>query len=117
MKVVRGVDHDPQPASLPIFTGTVAMARLTEGLSEQTQVAVVRFAAGARTKLHTHTFEQILLISEGEGLVTAADQRFLVHPGDIVVIPPGEPHTHGGTAESGMAHYSITPPGSTAVLE
>ncbi|MCC6381548.1 MAG: cupin domain-containing protein [Dehalococcoidia bacterium] len=117
MKLVRASEHDPRPVDLPIFTGAVAMARLTEGVSEQTQVALVRFAAGARTMRHTHTFEQILLVSEGEGLVTAGDQRFLVHPGDVVVIPPGEAHVHGGTEASGMAHYSITPPGSTEVLE
>lgn len=117
MKVVRGSDKEAKPVQAAIFLGDVELSRLTEGVSEQTHVALVRFAAGARTKLHTHSFEQVLVITEGEGIVAAGGQEWTVRPGDVVVIPPGERHTHGGTPASGMAHYSITPPGTTEVVE
>jgi len=40
-----------------------------------------------------------------------------VEPGDVVLIPAGEKHWHGGTETTAMAHISIGTPGETTVLE
>jgi quercetin dioxygenase-like cupin family protein len=80
-------------------------------------MAQVSFSPNARTKWHTHSFEQGLLITDGKGVVATEAQEHLVEPGDIVIVPAGEKHWHGGTETTGMAHISITTPGETTVLE
>lgn len=118
MKVIRGDSATPQRAVRDIFTGEVHHhAYVDEKTGEQLRVALVKFSAGGRTKWHQHSFEQALLIVEGRGIVATEDGEQVVGPGDIVVIPAGEKHWHGGTESSAMAHYSITTPGETTVLE
>jgi len=43
--------------------------------------------------------------------------RHLVEPGDVVLIPAGEKHWHGGTETTAMAHISIGTPGETTILD
>lgn len=117
MRVVRIDDSSPRPANRPIFLGHVEAQPLIDDISEHVRLTVVKFSPGARTKLHTHAFEQILLITEGKGIVATQTEQFIVEPGAVVVIPPGEPHTHGGTDTTAMAHISITTPGETKLLE
>lgn len=117
MRVVRTDDTKPQPANRPIFLGKVESQPLLDDVSEHVRLTVVRFAPGARTRLHTHSFEQVLIITEGKGIVATEHEQWVVEPGAVVVIPPGEPHTHGGTEETAMAHISITTPGETKLLE
>ena len=48
---------------------------------------------GARTELHRHgTTEEIYHFVEGTGAMTLGAERFEVHPGDTVCIPPGTAH-------------------------
>jgi quercetin dioxygenase-like cupin family protein len=117
MKVVRIEDSAPQPANRPIFLGHVESQPLLDDVSEHVRLTVVRFSPGARTRLHTHSFEQVLLITEGKGILATESEQHVVTPGTVVVIPPGEPHTHGGTEDSAMAHISITTPGETRIIE
>lgn len=68
---------------------------------------MVKFAPGARNKLHTHSTEQILVVTEGRGIVATKDQEHIVKPGMIAFISPGEEHWHGATNDSSFAHLSI----------
>jgi quercetin dioxygenase-like cupin family protein len=79
-----------------------------EHKAEKIQVVNVKFAAGARNKLHTHTTEQILIVTEGKGIVATKTQEHTVTPGTIVLVSPGEEHWHGATKDSPFAHLSIT---------
>ena len=68
----------------------------------------VTFEPGARTAWHSHPFGQALIITFGSGLV----QRWggpveKVHPGDLVLIQPGEKHWHGAATETAMTHIAI----------
>ncbi len=118
MKVVRAEGVMPQPSARDIFTGEVRTRSLAdENTAAALRINLVRFSAGARTKWHRHSFEQGLLISEGRGIVATEKEAHEVAPGDLVVIPEGEKHWHGGTETSAMAHYSIGTPGETTVLE
>ncbi len=48
---------------------------------------------GGKTLLHRHhVTEELYHVTAGEGLMTLGDERFAVHPGDTVCIPPGTPH-------------------------
>lgn len=117
MRVVRMDESSPQPANRPIFLGHVESQPLLDEVSEHVRLTVVRFSSGARTKLHTHSFEQVLLITEGRGILATETEEHVVTPGTVVVIPPGEVHRHGATDETPMAHISITTPGETTIVE
>ena len=118
MHVIRGSETNLQRANRPIFTGEVnAHTYVDDTIGEHLRLTLVKFSPGARTTWHTHAFEQGLIIVEGDGIVATEEQEFPVSPGDIVIVPAGEKHWHGGSDESGMAHISITTPGETTVME
>ena len=117
MRVIRMDDGSLTPTDRPIFLGHVETQPYLDDASEHVRLTLVRFDPGARTRLHTHEFEQVLLITEGRGIVATEHEQHIVEPGMIVVVPPGEPHHHGGTDTTSMAHISITTPGETRLLE
>ncbi|HXH22738.1 MAG TPA: cupin domain-containing protein [Dehalococcoidia bacterium] len=118
MHVIRGSSVQLQRARREIFTGEVEThTYVDETLGEHLRLSLVRFKAGARTKWHRHAFEQALLITEGRGVVATDAAEHVVEAGDVVVVPAGERHWHGGTESTAMAHISITTPGETTVLE
>ncbi len=119
MYVSKGKDAEPQLTTRDMFTGHVhTHPHITEAQGETLRINLVRFEAGGRTKWHTHGFEQGLVVVEGKGIVATVAEEHVIEPGDVVVIPQGEKHWHGGTETTGMAHLSIgqAPPEST-VLE
>jgi quercetin dioxygenase-like cupin family protein len=91
------------------FTGRVW---LSPGLPEGAGGAgmtVVHFSAGARTHWHAHPGGQLLYGVSGRGRVRSrGGAGHTLTPGDIVHIPPGEWHFHGGAPDSPMAHVSVT---------
>jgi quercetin dioxygenase-like cupin family protein len=118
MHVIRGSDTNLQRADRPIFTGEVhAHTYVDDQIGEHLRLTLVRFRPGGRTTWHRHEFEQGLVIVEGRGIVATEAGEVEVEPGDIVIIPAGEKHWHGGTDETAMAHISITTPGETTVLD
>lgn len=118
MNVFRRSTTHPQLSRREIFTGSVESAPyVDERLGRALRLGLVRFHAGARTRWHTHSFEQGLVITEGKGIVATEEAEHLVEAGDVVFVPAGEKHWHGGTEATAMAHVSITAPGETTVLE
>ena len=119
MYVSKGKDVNPQLQQREMFTGRVhTHPHIGEGHGETLRINLVRFEAGGRTKWHTHTFEQGLVIVEGKGVVATEAGEEVVEAGDVVVIPLGEKHWHGGTETTGMAHLSIgQASGDSNVLE
>ena len=76
------------------------------------------FGPGARNKLHTHTSEQVLFVTEGVGYVGTEDETARVSVGDTAFIPAGEKHWHGATDESSFSHVALLSPTSkTAIFE
>lgn len=60
---------------------------------EHQSLAEARIPAGARTLLHRHQrSEELYYIQAGHGVMTLAEQRFEVAPGDSIAIAPGTPH-------------------------
>jgi quercetin dioxygenase-like cupin family protein len=69
---------------------------------------IVQFGVGARTRMHTHTMDQLLYIVSGIGKVGSADGERVVATGDVAIIPAGEPHWHGaGDTGSPMVHLMV----------
>ncbi|MCY3996415.1 MAG: cupin domain-containing protein [Rhodobacter sp.] len=68
----------------------------------------VTFEPGARTAWHTHPLGQILIVTEGKGLVQKAGGQIQeVLPGDVVWFAPDERHWHGAGPGTGMTHLAI----------
>ena len=118
MEVGKGKDINKVPRSGNIFMGSVhGHSFITGGADKHLHMNLVSFSPNARTKWHTHPFEQGLIIVEGKGIVADRTQEYVVEPGDVVHIPEGEEHWHGGSETTGMAHIAINGNGEANVLE
>lgn len=71
-------------------------------------VSEVTFRPGERTKMHKHTYGQVLYVVDGPGVVATAGNEREVDDGDLIFIPPGEEHWHGTgqDASSDFAHIT-----------
>ena len=97
------------------FTGDVLSGAGTGGEEHpHVRVNAVQFAPGARTAWHSHPLGQILLVTEGRGLVQSRGQAIEeIGPGDLVVAPSDEWHWHGADSGGAMTHLSITEGGGS----
>lgn len=118
MKVVRPRAPGRRPAEGAIFNGqALTQAVLGEDATDQHRVLEVTFTKGARTKLHKHTTDQVLVITAGQGQVGTREERHDVGAGDVVLIPAGEAHFHGAREGTDMTHFSILGKSETTILE
>jgi len=68
----------------------------------------VAFEPGARTAWHTHPLGQTLYVISGVGRIqTKGEPVREIKAGDVVWIPPGEKHWHGGAPTTGMVHIAM----------
>lgn len=111
MKILNLGDIESKEVSKdPLFFGgrvTTQFVLEEEHKGPKFQIMLVRFAPGARNRLHTHSTEQILVVTDGKGIIATKDREHIVTPGMIAFIPPGEEHWHGATENSSFAHLSI----------
>ena len=91
------------------FTGNVRVdSRFQAGAPARVGGGVVTFEPGARTAWHTHPLGQTLIVTAGSGLVRQWQGSIQeIRPGDVVRIPPGVKHWHGGAPSMGMSHIAI----------
>ena len=115
MKVVKMSDLPSEPAVSALFTGNPVSRQTPFNPDEMQSVnfGIVSFSAGSRNKFHKHTSDQILVITEGTGVVATDDEERIVNAGDVVLIPAGENHWHGAPHDTPMAHITIQAKGST----
>lgn len=75
---------------------------------QRTNIDSVRFAPGARTVWHRHPLGQVLIVTEGAGLVQRRGGPVeTVRTGDTVHIAADEWHWHGATSTTAMTHLAI----------
>ena len=118
MKLVRQDRSEAQPNSSPIFVGTVRTQNLVaEGEADLLRVTAVTFEDGARNRWHAHTTDQVLVVTEGRGIVATEERELRVGPGDVVLIPAGQRHWHGAEPGEMLTHLSILTPGQMTVEE
>jgi len=114
MKVVRISDIEAQESIDKIFRGKVSVQNIVGESTDELRVIVVHFSPGAVNVFHTHTFGQILYVTEGTGIVATESEEVTVRPGTIIFIPAGERHWHGATKDTTFSHIAIMPPGTTS---
>lgn len=116
MQIIRHDPAAPPVNTAPVVSGIVRLREVVGAeQSEQLRVFFVRFEAGGRNLLHIHSFDQVLYIVEGEGILATEREEHRVHPGDVIVVPAGEPHWHGATTDTAMTHLAFGIPGTTEV--
>ena len=114
MKKVTFKDVPKIARTESLFTDTVyAKSILEHEDSDNFNFAIVNFPESARTKFHIHSGDQILIITEGEGMVCNEEIELNVKKGDMVLINAGENHWHGAKENTTMSHITITVSGST----
>jgi quercetin dioxygenase-like cupin family protein len=108
MRISRA-PHVAVPASSEWVSGAARVEELAvpEG-SSRTQVDSVSFAPGARTHWHRHPAGQVLVVTEGTGLVQRQGAKVeTIRTGDAVRVEADEWHWHGATPDSAMTHVAI----------
>lgn len=106
---ISAAPHTGVSASSEWITGDARIESLAtpEGPS-RTQVDSVHFAPGARTRWHRHPVGQVLVVTEGKGLVQSrGGQVETIRVGDAVRIEAGEWHWHGAAPDSSLTHVAI----------
>ena len=115
MKVIRISDIEAQDESTnKIFKGKVSVQHIIGESNDEFRVIVVHFSPGAVNVFHSHTFDQVLYVTEGTGIVATENEEVTVTPGTIILIPAGENHWHGAIKDSAFSHIAIMPPGETS---
>jgi quercetin dioxygenase-like cupin family protein len=101
MRVIKKNQVTKEPNPSPMFTGLVTMQTFVgPDLSKRFMIREVHFDRSVRNKFHTHTIEQVLIVTEGKGVVATDNEEITVTPGDIIFIPAGEKHWHGAAQGS-----------------
>jgi quercetin dioxygenase-like cupin family protein len=116
MKVVKLSDLPKTPVEAnPLFEGTQVYRQLIvrPEESQSFNFSVVAFSAGSRNKMHVHTSDQVLIVTEGTGVVANDHEERTISQGDVVLIPAGEHHWHGAPGSTPMSHITIQSKGGT----
>ena len=84
-------------APVSSFSGTVLQDSLAVPQApSRTSATLVTFTPGARTNWHTHKTRQVLVVTQGTGMVQVKDKPpQLLRAGDVAEVPPGLVHWHG----------------------
>ena len=114
MKVVKTNELAKEPAASALFTGDVQRQVVFQpGDSQTFNFGIVNFSAGSRNKFHQHTSDQILIVTQGSGVVATESEERTIGVGDVVLIPAGEKHWHGAPGDTPMSHITIQSKDST----
>ncbi len=115
------------------FVGKVQIKTIiNDSITKDVEVFLVSFEDGARTKVHYHDSDQVLMADEGEGVLAVQTQVRLkedgkaqvtfgevqhLKKGDFVCIPAFSWHWHGAKKAGNFSHYQIKRPCKTVWLE
>ncbi len=108
MRVIHLKDIPKEENSSTLFTAPVSIQNaLTEKESDY-NVSWVHFPDGVRNKFHTHSSDQVLIVTEGKGLIATENEEVEITEGDVVLVKKNEKHRHGALPGSKMTHLTIT---------
>jgi len=113
MKIIIPSKVQPVPTESALFTGKVTrQPAVSDDMSKSFNLSIVNFPAGVRNKFHTHTTDQVLIVTAGAGIVADDHGQHRVIVGDIIHIPAGEKHWHGAGRDAAFSHITLTGVGS-----
>ena len=92
MRIEHPAPDKRQRGTGEIFVGAVDRQTVVSDEARDLRLTEITFHDGARNKLHTHTTDQILIVTAGEGTVATEHDEHTVRAGDVAYIPAGERH-------------------------
>ncbi len=107
MHVVRISDAPKRQNKSPLFTSDDVFVQQLSPEGSQFASSIVTFGKGTRNKLHTHSSAQVLIVTQGKGLVATETEEREVTVGDVIFFAAGEPHWHGAGPDSEFAHIYV----------
>lgn len=109
-QIKRAGSEPSQVGPAEYFTGRVRVDHVWQADDHlNTSGAMVTFEPGARSAWHTHPAGQRLMVVSGVGLTQEWGKGVEeIHPGDVVVCPPGVKHWHGAAPTTAMSHLAVT---------
>ena len=109
MKIVNVLGAPKQHIGKPLFTGEIIrQSPVVDSEGSDLSIDYVNFPKGVRNKFHTHSNDQVLIVTKGKGIVATKTEQVTVKEGDVVWAPAGEVHWHGASADSDFTHISVT---------
>ena len=110
MKVFHMKDLPEEEASSALLTGgkVTRQQMVTQELGKNFTFNIVNFSIGSRNYFHTHSSDQMLLITSGTGIVATEAEEHVVSQGAAVHVPACEKHWHGATKDTAMSHITVT---------
>jgi len=117
VRVVRVAKSGRSRSDNPIFRGEVDYQTVVGEESKDLRLSEVAFKNGAVNTWHVHSCDQILVITEGRGIVADGDEERKVEAGDVAFIPANTRHRHGAQPGQDMTHLSILANGKTTIVD
>jgi len=118
MRITRADTMHLPRSDNPIFIGEVAAQTIVDdAAAELLRVTAVTFRDGARNRWHRHAADQVLVITDGLGILADGTGEHPVEPGDVILISAGERHWHGARPGETMTHLSILTPGQLTITD
>jgi quercetin dioxygenase-like cupin family protein len=109
MKILKTETLPSNPGPAEYFTGSVKVTPLVTGEEPAClSCASVAFQQGARSAWHTHPRGQLLIVTEGSGLIQEWGKPIRrIQKGDTIWTPPGVKHWHGASPTTSIIHTAI----------
>jgi quercetin dioxygenase-like cupin family protein len=109
MEIIRIGSQPSAKGPQDWFSGTVRVDPLFKRATPaRVAGASITFEPGARTAWHTHPLGQTLIVTAGCGWVQREGGPVEeIHPGDVILIAPGEKHWHGASPTTAMTHIAV----------
>lgn len=62
---------------------------------------------GRGPSLHTHPYAELFFVLEGEGTFTDGRDEQVVGPGDVVIVPPEDPHAFVNSGDGRLRQIDV----------
>ena len=112
MKIIK-ISEVPteQRSHQGIFMGTPTFQKIvSESVGAKDNLLnIATFPAGARSRWHIHTHDQIVYPLSGKGIFANEEEEQIVTPGSVVFSPGGEKHWHGAAEDSPITYLYVLP--------
>ena len=118
LRVVRLSPAGRTPSRGEIMIGEVEAQTAVGGeVGRDLRLSEITFKDGARNRWHVHTTDQILVVTEGDGLLASDGEQHDLAVGDVAFIPANTRHWHGAKPGKTMTHLSILGPADTKIVD
>ena len=111
MEVIKnGSVPEEDATNAPLFYGGPVSRQPLVGAAKSGffNFGLVNFFDGAKNKFHSHSTDQVLFVTSGQGIVASESEEITITQGDTAFIPAGEKHWHGASDGHDFSHISLT---------